>query len=98
MMSSGTNVTFSSRSRISRGLLSWIVSHGTKNVLLFLIMPSRFPFFGRAERGRWGGGGAPPGGGGGPTWGGGGGGIALGRAPGGRGPGSPARCPPLDEP
>ena len=40
MMSSGTRVTFSSRSRISCGLLSWIVSHGLKNTLLFFIMLS----------------------------------------------------------
>src|SRR5262249_7151829 len=38
---SGIRLTFSRRSRISCGLDSWIVSHGTKKVLLFLIMLSR---------------------------------------------------------
>src|SRR6185295_4241169 len=35
MTSSGTSETFSRRSRISWGLLSWIVSHGAKNVVVF---------------------------------------------------------------
>ena len=42
MISSGTSVTFSRRSRISCGLLSWIVSHGLKNVVLFVDHASRF--------------------------------------------------------
>ena len=42
MISIGTRAIFSPRSRISRGLPSWIVSQGTKKVLLLLIMLSRF--------------------------------------------------------
>jgi hypothetical protein len=42
MISSGTSDTASRRSRISCGLASWIVSHGLKKVLLFVIMLSRF--------------------------------------------------------
>jgi len=42
MMSSGTSVTGSRRSRICWGLLSKIVSHGLKNVVWFLTMGSRF--------------------------------------------------------